>query len=65
MSLNIITNCTHAPQTWCKQDLISHCLHWHWWLYCITLYYIVSLIIVSYLMMAKSEMAKTCSWYIM
>jgi len=33
MSLNIITNCTHYLQTCCKRDLVSHCLHWHWWLY--------------------------------
>ena len=63
-SLNIITNSTLAPQTCCKRDLVSHCFHWHWLLYCITLYYIGSLIIVSNLMMAKSEMAETCSWYV-
>ena len=36
---------------------------WHCCLYRIILCYIVSLIIVSNLMMAKSEMAETCSWY--
>jgi len=65
MSLNIITNRTHAPQTFCKRDLVSLYLHWHWWLYRIILCCIVSLIIVSYLMMAKSETAETCSWCIM
>ena len=34
-------------------------------LYYIILYYIVTLIIVSNLMMAKSEMAETCSSYVM
>jgi len=31
----------------------------------IVLYYIISLIIVSNLTMAESEVAETCRWYIM
>ena len=60
-SQHIITNSTHVPQTSCKRDLISLYLHWHYIIFC----HIVSLIIVSNLMMAKSEMAETCSWYVM
>jgi len=67
MSLNITTNCTHAPKPDANEisSLTTHYSHWQWWLYCITLYYIVHLIFVSNLMMVKSEMAETCSWYVM
>ena len=66
-ALKFLRNFARAPQTFCKRDLFSLYLHWHCWLYRIRLCYtrIVSLIIVSNLMMAKSEMAKTCSWYVM
>jgi hypothetical protein len=63
MPLNVITDRTHAPKTFRKQDLVPLYLQWHWWLYRIILCYIVSPIIASNLMMAKSEMAETYIWY--